>query len=158
MSSGFGMLLALGIGVVAGLRTMTAPALVVWAAHLGWINLAGSRLSFMDSVWAVALFSFCALVEYVVDLVPSTPSRTDIGPLSARIVSGLFSGACLSVAAGWPAGVFALLSGFGAVIGAFGGYEARVRLVRTLRVPDAVIAIPEDLVAIGLGLLAVSRF
>jgi uncharacterized membrane protein len=50
------------------------------------------------------------------------------------------------------------MGGFGAVIGAFGGYEARVRLVRRLRVPDAAIAIPEDLVAIGLGLLAVSRF
>src|SRR5450755_814826 len=109
MSPGFGGLLALGIGVVAGLRTMTAPALVVWAAHLGWINLAGSRLSLMGSVWAVALFSFCALVEYVVDLMPSTPSRTDIGPLSARIVSGLFSGACLTFARRGQAAVFTLL-------------------------------------------------
>jgi uncharacterized membrane protein len=28
--------LALGIGFVAGLRSLTAPAAVSWAAHLGW--------------------------------------------------------------------------------------------------------------------------
>ena len=32
-------LLALLIGVVAGLRTMTAPAAVSWAAYLGWLPL-----------------------------------------------------------------------------------------------------------------------
>ena len=52
----------------------------------------------------------------------------------------------------------ALIAVIGAIAGAFGGYQARVRLVRGLRVPDAVIAIPEDLLAIGLGLLLVSRF
>jgi hypothetical protein len=31
-------------------------------------------------------------------------------------------------------------------------------LVRALRVPDLAIAIPEDLVAIGLGLFLTSRF
>ena len=30
-------LLALLIGVVAGLRAMTAPAAVSWAAYLGWL-------------------------------------------------------------------------------------------------------------------------
>jgi uncharacterized membrane protein len=152
------MLLVFGIGLVAGLRTMTAPAAVAWAAHLGWIQLGGSHLAFMGSMWTVVLFSLGALVEYVVDLLPSTPSRTDIGPLVARIVLGLFTGAGLAVAGSLSLTLGPLLGGLGAIVGAFGGYEMRVRLVRSLRVPDAVIAIPEDLVAIGLGLLAVSRF
>jgi uncharacterized membrane protein len=37
MNSGLALLLAFGIGVVGGLRFMTAPAVVAWAAHLGWI-------------------------------------------------------------------------------------------------------------------------
>lgn len=49
MSSGTGLLLAFGIGVVAGLRSMTAPAAVAWAAHTGRINLAGSSLAFSSS-------------------------------------------------------------------------------------------------------------
>jgi len=51
-----------------------------------------------------------------------------------------------------------LAGAIGAIAGAFGGYQARVGLVRALQVPDIAIAIPEDLIAIGLGLLLVSRF
>ena len=40
-------LLALLIGVVAGLRAVTAPAAVSWAAALGWIPLADSWAAFM---------------------------------------------------------------------------------------------------------------
>jgi uncharacterized membrane protein len=158
MPSGFGLLLLFGIGVTAGLRTMTAPAVVAWAAHLGWINLSGSPLVFMGSVWAVALFTIGALVEYILDQRPSAHARTDPGPLTARIVTALLTGSCLAVAEGASTEVRALIVGaliaaVGALAGAFGGYQARVRLVRRLRVPDAVIAIPEDLFAIGLGLL-----
>lgn len=55
--------LAGGIGIVAGLRSLTAPAAVSWAAHLGWLNLRGSSLSFMGSTLAVAIFSILAIGE-----------------------------------------------------------------------------------------------
>lgn len=158
MSSGFALLLSFGIGFVAGLRSLTATAVVAWAAHLGWINLSGSKLAFMGSKWAVAIFTILAIVEYVADQLPSTPARTAPVGLSARMVMGLLTGACLSVAGGASAIVGALLGAIGAVVGAFAGYRARVGLVRSLKVPDIAIAIPEDLVAIGLGLLIVSRF
>lgn len=158
MSSGIGLLLAFGIGAVAGLRSLTAPAAVAWAAHLGWLNLQGSPLAFMGSVWAVGIFTLLALVEFVTDQLPATPARTTAVPLTARIVMGALSGACLGVAGGaslWPG---ALLGAIGGIAGAFAGYQARVGLVRALHVPDVVVAIPEDLIAIGLGLLIASRF
>jgi uncharacterized membrane protein len=158
MNSEFALLVVFGIGVVAGLRTMTAPAVVAWAAHLGWISLSGSRLAFMSSIWAVTLLSVGALVEYVVDQLPSTPARTTAFPLTARIISGLLVGACLGVAGGASPWIAALIGAIGAIAGAFGGYRARVGLVHALRVPDVAVAIPEDLIAIGLGLLLVSRF
>ena len=158
MNSGFALLLAFGIGVVAGLRSMTAPAVVAWAAHLGWINLSGSPLAFMGSAWAVGIFTVGALGEFVADQLPTTPARTAAVGLTARIVIGLLTGACLGVAGGASYWLGALIGAIGAIAGAFGGYQARVRLVRGLHVPDAAIAIPEDLVAIGLGLLLVSRF
>ena len=43
MHSEFVFALAVGIGIVAGLRSLTAPALVSWAAHLGWLDLHGSK-------------------------------------------------------------------------------------------------------------------
>jgi uncharacterized membrane protein len=158
MNSGFALLLAFGIGVVTGLRSMTAPAVVAWAAHLGWIHLSGSPLAFLGSAWAVGIFTVGALGEFVADKLPTTPARTAAVGLTARIVIGLLTGACLGVAGGASYWLGALIGAIGAIAGAFGGYQARVRLVRGLHVPDAAIAIPEDLVAIGLGLLLVSRF
>ena len=158
MNSGFGLLLVFGIGVVAGLRSMTAPAVVAWAAHLGWMHLSGSPLAFMGSAWAVGIFTLGALGEFVADQLPTTPPRTAALGLTARIVIGLLTGACLGVAGGASYWLGALIGAIGAIAGAFGGYQARVRLVRGLHVPDAAVAIPEDLVAIGLGLLLVSRF
>jgi len=158
MGSGFVVFLALGIGIVAGLRSLTAPAVVAWAAHIGWINLHNSPLAFMGSVWAVTIFTVLALVEFVADQLPSTPARTAAVGLSARIVTGALTGACLAIAGGATSWLGALAGVAGGIAGAFGGYQARVGLVRALRVPDFAIAIPEDAVAIGFGLLLVSRF
>lgn len=150
--------LAFGIGVVAGLRSLTAPAVVAWAAHLGWINLHGSPLAFMGTIWAVGIFTVLALVELVADQLPNTPSRTAPVGLSARVVMGALSGACLAIAGGGALWLGAGVGAIGGIAGAFAGYQARVGLVRALHAPDFAIAIPEDLIAIGVGLFLVSRF
>lgn len=157
-TAAFALVLAFGIGVVTGLRSLTAPAAAAWAAHLGWLNLSGSPLAFMGSIWAVVIFTLGALGEFVADQLPNTPARTAAIGLSARIVMGLLTGACLGIAGGASPWLAAVIGAIGAIAGAFGGYHARVGLVRALRVPDFAIAIPEDLIAIGLGLLLVSRF
>lgn len=148
---------AIGIGIVAGLRSLTAPAVVAWAAHLGWLNLHGSLLAFIGSTTAVAIFSLLAIGELVADKLPNTPRRTSIVPLLARIVLGGLCGACLCVAAGESLLAGALLGGTGAVIGAFSGYETRKRLVNSLHIKDLFVAICEDLVAIVLAFFLVSR-
>jgi len=112
----------------------------------------------MGSVWAVALFTIGALGEFVADQLPSTPARTAAVPLIARIVVGLLTGACLGAAGGVSLWIGAVCGAIGGIAGAFGGYQARVGLVRALHAPDFAIAIPEDLVAVGLGLLLVTRF
>jgi uncharacterized membrane protein len=152
------LLLAFLIGIVAGLRSLTAPAVVSWAAHRNWIDLHNTSLSFMGSTAAVVIFILLALVELVADQLPSTPSRTKPVGLIARIVLGGLSGACVAVAGAQSMLLGAVLGAVGGVAGAFAGYEVRTRLVRALKVPDFVIAILEDAVAIGGGLFIVSRF
>jgi|SRR5271167_396950 len=157
MNTSYAFALAIGIGIVAGLRSLTAPAAVSWAAHLGWLNLQGSLLAFMGSSAAVAIFSLLAIVELIGDIRPKTPARTTPVPLTARIVMGALSGACLCVSVGQSLPVGAVLGGISGVIGSFAGYEARKRLVNSLKVKDVLIAIPEDLVAIGLAYFLVSQ-
>ncbi|HEY7001799.1 MAG TPA: DUF4126 family protein [Candidatus Udaeobacter sp.] len=141
----------IGIGIVAGLRSLLAPAMVAWAAHYDWLNLYGSPLSFMGSRAALVIFSIFAIGELIADKLPTTPKRTALAPLLARIVLGALSGASLYVAAGRSLLIGALLGGIGGVIGAFVGYEIRRRLVSNLRIKDLFVAICEDLLAIGLA-------
>jgi uncharacterized membrane protein len=149
--------LALGVGVAAGLRSLTPPAVVAWAAYLGWLNLSDSPLRFMGSIIAAIIFSLLALFELFLDLQPSTPKRTAPVPLAARILMGGLCGACLYAASNQPLVIGAILGAVGGVIGAFAGYEIRRRLVAALHVKDIFVALLEDSVAIGLACFFVSR-
>lgn len=157
MNSSLVFLLAFGIGLVTGLRSMTGPALVCWAAHLGWLNLEDARLAFMESTVATYGFSAMALGELVADKLPFVPNRTSPGPLFGRVVLGALSGAAICVAAGQSSVSGAIFGGAGGVIGAFAGYRARAGLVKKSRLPDWVVALAEDIVAVGGGLFLVSR-
>jgi uncharacterized membrane protein len=144
------------IGAVAGLRTMTAPAFVAWAARLGLLRLDGTPLSFLGLPVTAWVFTVLAIGELVADKLPSTPARTRPGPFIGRIVSGAMSGGAITAGTGGSLAAGAVFGAIGAVIGTLGGYNARVRLVRGLKVPDTVIALAEDLIAVGGALLIVA--
>src|SRR5215217_3137209 len=151
------LLFAFLIGLFAGLRSLTPPAAVAWATHLGWLNLA-RPLSLIGSLPAVIILSLLAVTEFIFDKLPNTPNRTAPPGLIARIVTGGLTGACVSVGGGKSALAGAGLGVVGGIVGCFGGYYARAWLVRSLRQPDFNIALLEDLVAIGGSLFIVSRF
>ena len=92
------LLLALLIGVIAGLRALTAPAIVSWAAALGWLNLDGSWLAFLGYRFTPYVFTVLALVEFVTDQLPSTPSRKVPMQFGARLLSGALCGAAIGIA------------------------------------------------------------
>jgi uncharacterized membrane protein len=151
------LLLAVAIGVIGGLRAITAPAVVAWAAHLGWINLHGTPLSFMGSIAAMIVFTLAAAGEIVNDKLPKTPSRLAPGGLAPRILFGGLSGAAVAFAGGqaWWLGV--VLGIVGCLAGAVAGYQVRMRIVKALGIKDLYIALLEDLVAVCGGLFIVSH-
>ncbi|MGO9383307.1 MAG: DUF4126 domain-containing protein [Mycobacterium sp.] len=149
------LLMALLIGVVAGLRSLTAPAVVAWAAFLGWINLHATWASWMANVITVVILTILAVAELVTDKLPKTPARTSPPGFGARIATGAFSGAV--VGAAWHYTFSSLGAGLiGAVLGTLGGYHARRGLVAAVRGRDLPIALLEDAVAIlgGFAILA----
>jgi uncharacterized membrane protein len=158
MNTSFILCVAFAIGVIAGLRAFTAPAVVCWAAHLGWINLHGSHLAFLGSIVTVVIVTLLAIFELVNDKLPKTPNRTTPGPLGFRIVTGGLSGAALAIAGAQVVLLGAFVAAVGAVVGAFGGYQARHQIVTGLKIKDIGVALAEDLIAIGGALLIVTRF
>jgi uncharacterized membrane protein len=149
--------LAFAIGVIAGLRAMTAPAVVSWGAHLRWLNLGETWLGFLATRSCALVLSVLAIGEIINDKLPKTPSRKAPASFGFRIVSGAFSGLAVATAGQQSAIAGAVMGGLGAVAGTLGGYEVRSRLVKSLGVPDLVIALIEDAVAVGGGFLIVSR-
>ena len=151
------LLFAFLIGLFAGLRSLTPPAAVAWAVHLGWLTLR-RPLSLVGSLPAVIILSVLAITEIIFDKLPNTPSRTAPPGLIARVVTGGLTGACVSLGGGRSALLGAGLGVLGGIVGTFGGYHARAWLVKSLRQPDFNIALLEDLIAIGGSLFIVSRF
>jgi uncharacterized membrane protein len=145
------------IGVIAGLRSMTAPAAVSWAARLGWLHLENTGLAFLGFAFTPYIFTVLAIGELIADKLPKTPSRKAPGPFLGRIVTGALSGAALGAASQGLAG--GLVAGaLGGIAGTLGGYEFRARLVKAIGGKDLPIALLEDIIAVGGAILIVSRF
>lgn len=143
--------LAVGIGVVAGLRALTAPAVLALAADRGMVRLGSSPLAAIISAKASKRITDFAVSELIADKLPFTPSRLNAAPLASRVVSGAICGAAIYGIVKQSLAEGAVLGGLGALAGAFAGYHARKRLSRNL--PDLGVAVLEDALAIGGGVL-----
>lgn len=144
---------ALLIGVIAGLRALTAPAIVSWGAALGWFDVSQTPLAFMGLRWTPVIFSLLALLELVTDQLPSTPSRKVPPQFGARVVMGALAGATLGASGGQL--ILGLVAGIiGAVIGTLGGAAVRGSLALSFG-KDRPAAIIEDVIAIGGAVLIV---
>ncbi|MBA1155357.1 DUF4126 domain-containing protein [Microvirga mediterraneensis] len=138
--------LALLIGVIAGLRAMTAPAAISWAASLGFINLEGTWLAFLGYRFAPWIMTILAVGELIGDQLPTTPSRKTPLPFAARIVIGGLCGGAIAAQGGSFLG--GLVAGaVGGIIGTLGGAEGRARLAAAFG-KDRPAALIEDAIAI----------
>jgi uncharacterized membrane protein len=146
------ILLALLIGVIAGLRALTAPAVVAWGAFLGWIDVEGKWSQWVAHPITVAVLTIFLVVELVTDQLPKTPSRKSPPQFVSRIIMGAFAGAVIGSAFFHT---FSALGGgiIGAVLGTLGGAEARQRLTAANGGRDRPVAIGEDVIAVGGGFL-----
>jgi uncharacterized membrane protein len=118
------IVLALLIGVIAGLRAFTALTAVSWAARLGWLPLTGTPLAFLGYAATPYIFTALFLFELVNDQLPKTPSRTVPPQFIARIVLGGLSGAAIGAGLGslW---IGLVCGAIGAVAGTLGGAAFR---------------------------------
>ncbi|UXA16177.1 DUF4126 family protein [Mycobacterium sp. SMC-4] len=148
------LILALLIGVIAGLRAMTAPAVVAWGTMFGWIDVGDKWSEWMAHPITVTVLTIFLLAELVTDQLPNTPSRRVPAQFIARLLSGGFAGAVIGSAffhtfIGAGAGIV------GAVLGTLAGAELRRRLAERNNGRDRPGAIGEDVIAVGGAFLVV---
>jgi uncharacterized membrane protein len=139
--------LALLIGVIAGLRAMTAPLAISLAAHFDWLDLNGTFLAFLGYQWTPLILAIAAIGELITDQLPSTPSRKVPVQFGTRILMGAVTGGAIGVAAGslW---IGAIVGVIGAIIGTLGGSAVRAKLAAAFG-RDRPAALIEDVVALA---------
>jgi uncharacterized membrane protein len=143
------------LGVVTGMRTMTAIAALAWAVWLGLIPEQGWA-TWAGHLAVVIILTICALGEYVADTLPKTPRRTELGPALARVVVGGLAGAMVAVAIDEPVAGGIIFGAGGAIIGTWGGFFVRMTVARVLR-RDLPAALLESASALALAILAIAR-
>jgi uncharacterized membrane protein len=126
--------IAFALGISSGLRTFTAPAVLLLALHY---RIAG------------LIVAVLALGEWYLDLQPNTPSRTAPVGLGARLVSSAFVG---WLTARVPGACVAIV---GALIGTYGGHALRLRAIT--RIGAIPAGLTEDAVALAIAVFAVMR-
>jgi uncharacterized membrane protein len=142
------------LGVVTGMRSLTAMAVLCWFAYRGDLPLDDTWAFWAAKLATAIIFTVLAVGEYVVDKLPKTPNRTAPAGLLARVVIGGLVGAIVAAGLNGSEVEGVILGVGGALVGTFGGFLVRRDIVLKLGCKDLPVALAEDLSAIVCAVLA----
>jgi len=143
----------IGLGVLAGMRSMTAPALLSHSlAKNPSKKLGKSRLGFLQSSTTATVLKVMAGGEMIGDKLPNAPDRTAPPVLGGRILSGALVGGATYKAAGGKLLKGALLGSAAAVASTYGMLALRKYLGKSTGLPDTVWGLTEDATTVASGL------
>jgi uncharacterized membrane protein len=147
---------ALGLGAIAGSRSMAAPAALSRAVSDGRIDgLEDTPFAALGSPGVSTALRIMEIGEFIVDKLPLTPSRTSPPPLLGRMASGALVGAALFASQGRRTVTGGVLGAASALASAYAGERLRLQTARKLGMPDPVVALLEDgIVILGARFLA----
>ncbi len=144
------------LGAVAGMRSMSSPATIGQLAKSGLLETGHAQLAFLNRPITAKSLAAAAIGELIADKLPFLPKRTKAPSLIWRAVSGALGGAavCSSKRRSVLAG--AMLGAAAAAGATYGAYELRRWAGERFDIPDPVVAIAEDVLVAGCGLLVLS--
>ena len=156
--SGNAVLGALGLGAVAGIRSMTPPALLSRAASRGGIpGMEKTPFAFLASPRATRLCTVLALGEISADKLPFSPNRTSIPGLAGRLATGALVGAALFSANGREGTVGGALGALSSLATSYLSFFLRNGAQQKFGIPNPAGGVVEDAVALSIGLLSLRR-
>lgn len=149
---------AISLGIIAGMRTMSAPAIssiIISRTTAG--NADNLFLRIMQSKKTAAILSLAACGEFVGDKLPTTPNRIALPGLIPRFLSGTLAGAGVYSAKGKKPVIGALIGGTTAIAATFGSFYLRRYIVDYIKLPDAYIGGIEDAIVVASGIALVEN-
>lgn len=141
----------IGAGLLAGMRSMTAPALISSQLAGGSLEGENAPLGVLGSSKANTAFRLLAIGELVGDKLPGVPARTQLPSLIVRSISGALVGAVINNVKGRSPAIGATVGGAAAIVGTYASYHLRRTMKSALHMPDPVLGAMEDAVVLGAG-------
>lgn len=141
---------ALALGIVSGMRSLMAPALIARKAATDPEGLP----EVLTRPQTRTALEVMAAGELVADKLPFAPSRLAFPSLAFRAVSGALMGGAFASSRRASPGKGALAGALGAVAGAYAAYHLRQIVDRTLNVADPLVGAAEDALAAAIGMKA----
>ncbi len=147
---------ALTLGAVSGMRSMMAPAVISWAAKRSGLDLESVPFSSFKGANVGKTAVTMALGELLSDSTHYAPSRLDSATMLGRAVSGGAAGAAIFRARKGNLIIGALLGATAAVGAAYASHYLRKKAATYFNLTDRTVALAEDGIALGAGLIAVA--
>jgi uncharacterized membrane protein len=142
------------LGLVTGMRTFTAMAVLCWFAYAGHLSVDDNWAAWSGKLVTAIIFTLLAVTEYFGDKLPKTPNRTAPLPLIARLVFAGLVGAIVAAGLDGSGVEGVILCVLGALVGAFASFLIRREIVTRLGSKDWPVALAEDLSAVFCAILA----
>jgi uncharacterized membrane protein len=143
---------AIGFAAIAGMRSMSAPALLshYLSRNPSWLLLS-SPLRVLQKPLVARGFKLAAAGEMVMDKLPDTPDRIAPPALLGRLLSGALVGAAVYKSREGSSVTGAVVGGLGAVVATFVSYALRVGISKQANWPVAAVGVGEDALVLGSG-------
>jgi uncharacterized membrane protein len=149
---------AAGLGVMAGMRSLSAPWLMALRANREPAALRGTWLGWLGYRPVLWVLSLMEIGELIADKTLALPNRIAPRPLSGRAQLGAFTGAAAFTEEDRPAILGAALGAGGAIASSFLFYYLRRAAVRKTGLPDPVVALGEDATLAGVALAVMKTY
>ena len=136
---------ALGLGAIAGMRSMAAPAILSRSVVEGrGASLENTPYAALGSPRVSRALRVLEIGELIVDKLPVLPDRTSLPPLLGRVASGALVGAALLASGGrWPV-MGGALGAVSAMTAAYAAERVRKQITQRLGLPNVVAGLLED--------------
>ena len=146
---------AVGLGAVAGIRSMTPPALLSRAASRGKIrNIRKTPFGFLASPRAATWLTVLAAGEISADKLPFSPDRISLPGLAGRLGTGALVGAALYAADGRRGAAGGALGALSSLASSYLSFYLRNGAQERFGLPNPAGGVVEDAIALSLGLLS----
>lgn len=144
---------AFGLGAIAGMRAMAAPALL---SHFLTNDPAGALyntpLRYLQRPMVATGLKFLAGAELIGDKLPATGDRISPPQLAVRVLSGAVVGATVAGANQQPKVTGALLGIVGALAASYGFYYLRKKIGKESGLPNMALGLMEDALMASSGI------